>query len=213
MRDLVLIAASGLAREVMAMRQAGHRVIGVLDDDETLHGHDVGGVEVLGGIELAGGLPGSFAVCVGSGAARRGIVDRLGRLGIGRERFATLVDDAAHVSANSRIGEGSIILAGTVLTADVRVGRHVVVMPNCTLTHDDIVEDYATLAAGVVLGGAVRIASAAYLGMNASVRQRVNVGGQATVGMGSVILNDVPAGETWAGVPGRPVSERTGVLR
>jgi sugar O-acyltransferase (sialic acid O-acetyltransferase NeuD family) len=208
MRDLILIAASGLAREVLAMRQSQFRIIGVLDDDPTLHGTEIGGVQVLGGVDLAAQQPGSFLVCVGAGSGRRRVVDRLTQLGIGSERFATLVDETVALSDNSFIGDGSVILAGTVLTADVIVGRHVVVMPNCTLTHDDIVDDFATLAAGVAVGGVVRIGTEAYLGMNASIRQRVSVGAGATVGMGAVVLEDVPSGQVWAGVPAKELGVR-----
>lgn len=208
MRDLVLIGASGLAREVMAMRQPAQRVVGVLDDDPALHGHSIGGVEVLGGLELAAQLPWTLSLCVGHGAARRAIVERLAASGVGPERYATLVDDSAVVADNCLIGRGSIILAGCVLTADVVVGRHVVMMPNCTLTHDDIVDDYVTFAAGVAVGGVARIGEAAYLGMNASVRQRVSIGPDATIGMGAVVLGDVPGGQTWAGVPARELGVR-----
>jgi len=208
MRDLILIAASGLAREVMAMRQSQFRVVGVLDDDPTLHGTDIGGVPVLGGVELAAQLPGSFLVCVGAGSGRRRIVERLAESGIGDERFATLVDDFAAIADNSLIGAGTVILAGTVLTADVIVGRHVVIMPNCTLTHDDIVDDFATLAAGVSVGGVVHIGAEAYLGMNASIRQRTSVGAGATVGMGAVVLEDVPSEQVWAGVPAKELGVR-----
>ena len=208
MKDLVLVGASGLAREVMAMQQSGYRVVGVLDDDPDLYGHPIGAAEVLGGIDMAAELPGSLAVCVGSGAARRSIVGRLASLGVGSERYATLVDDSARLSANSIVGGGTIILAGTVLTADVLVGRHVVLMPNCTLTHDDIVDDFATFAAGVAVGGVARIGEAAYLGMNASVRQKVSIGAGATIGMGAVVLTDVPEGQIWAGVPARELGVR-----
>jgi acetyltransferase-like isoleucine patch superfamily enzyme len=76
-------------------------------------------------------------------------------------------------------------------------------MPGVTLTHDDVVEDFATFAAGVSLGGGVRIGRGAYLGMNASVREGVTVGAGATIGMGAAVLADVPDDETWVGVPAR----------
>ena len=41
------------------------------------------------------------------------------------------------------------------------------------------------------------------------LREGVRIGADATVGMGSVVLDDVPAGQTWVGVPARPI--RTGV--
>jgi acetyltransferase-like isoleucine patch superfamily enzyme len=71
------------------------------------------------------------------------------------------------------------------------------------LTHDDLIEDHATLAAGVRLAGWVVVADAAYLGSGALVREGVRIGAGALVGMGSTVLTDVPAGEVWAGSPAR----------
>jgi len=101
---------------------------------------------------------------------------------------------------------GTILLAGTVLTADVTVGAHVVTMPHVVFTHDDTAEDFATLCAGVALGGRVSVGARAYLGMNASVRQGIRVGKDATLGMGSVLLTDLPDGECWAGVPAKQLT-------
>ena len=207
MRDLLLLGASGLAREATAAL-SGHRVVGVLDDDQALRGHRVGGVLILGGLNHAADLDTDLLICVGSGAARQSIAERLEAIGVGAERFATLVHPSVDVPNGCRIGPGSLLLAGVVLTADVTIGRHVVVMPNCTLTHDDVIDDYATLAAGVSLGGGVHVGQASYLGMNSAVRQHVTIGGGAMVGMGAAVLNDVPAGQTWVGVPAAEMMER-----
>ena len=42
--------------------------------------------------------------------------------------------------------------------------------------------------------------------MNASVRERVLVGPDSTIGMGACVLNDIPAGEVWVGVPARSLT-------
>ncbi len=96
-----------------------------------------------------------------------------------------------------------MLLAYVVLTSGVRVGAHVAIMPHVTLTHDDIVEDFATLASGVCLGGGVRIGQCAYIGAGALIREGRTVGACALVGMGAVVTADVPAREVWAGVPAR----------
>lgn len=210
MTELLLVAASGLAREALAALDAcGDRATGVLDDDPSRHGTTIGpGVPVLGGLDLVREHPdAALLVCAGRGSARRAIVARLGALGVGPDRFATLVHPGVRIPAGCHVGVGSVLLDGVVMTADVRVGAHVVVMPHVTLTHDDVVEDYATLTAGVRLAGDVVVGSEAYLGMNAAVREHLRIGAGATVGMGAAVLTDVPAGETWAGVPARRLTQ------
>ena len=208
MNRLVLVAAGGLAREVLALARVAGRFdeIVLVDDDPTRWGCTVAGRTVVGGVDIVPGLGDhQVVVCAGHGGSRRRIVERLLAMGVARDRFTALVHPAVHVPDGCTVGIGSILLAGSVLTADVRIGEHVVVMPNAALTHDDVLEDYATVCAGVSLGGRVRIATEAYLGMNAAVRQEVVVGAGATLGMGAVLLRDLPPGQTWVGVPAGPV--------
>ncbi|WP_416403099.1 acetyltransferase [Arthrobacter sp. LFS091] len=208
MTELLLIAASGLAREVLAMvRSSGpFDVIGILDDDEDKLGRVVDGAHVLGPIKDALLFPHALLlVCIGSGAGRESVVMRLRSLGLAENRYATAIDPTVNVPEGCVIGAGSILLAHVSMTASVTIGSHVVAMPGVTFTHDDIIGDFATFASGVSLGGNVSIGRAAYIGMNASVRERRSIGAKATIGMGAAVLNDVPDDETWAGVPARVI--------
>jgi sugar O-acyltransferase (sialic acid O-acetyltransferase NeuD family) len=207
---LILIAASGLAREALAASRAAssYDVIGFVDDDPARHGELIGGVKVLGGLDVVRDHPdAAVVICIGRGAAREAIALRLG---IDASRYATVVHPSVAVPESCSLGPGSIVLGGCVLTADITVGRHVVLMPHVTLTHDDIVADYATLCASVTLGGFVHVGQRSYLGMSSSVRERVRIGADAIVGMGGVVLNDVVPGTTVVGVPARsrPPSSR-----
>lgn len=205
---LILVAASGLAREVLALLRMHPvaQVVGFLDDSPALAGTTIDGLPVLGGLDAIGEHPDArLLVCAGKGASRGAIVARLESSGVGADRYATVLHPSVEVPAGCRVGAGSILLAGVVLTAAVQVGRHVVAMPHATLTHDCVVEDFGTLCAGVTLGGGVRVGRGAYLGMNASVRERVRIGAGATLGMGSVLVGDQPGGSTWVGIPARPV--------
>ncbi|MEO6999489.1 MAG: NeuD/PglB/VioB family sugar acetyltransferase [Terracoccus sp.] len=209
-RPLVLVAASGLARETaLAARSAGHQVLGALDDDSSLANREISaGLTVIGPIEAASSYARAmFVVCAGKGAVRAAIVARLAELGIGQDRYATVVHPSVSPPPDPvpGLGPGSVLLAGVVLTADVSVGAHVVCMPSVVLTHDCRLEDYATLCAGVVLGGSVTVGREAYVGMSSSVREGRTIGAGSVVGMGSVVLADVPARETWVGAPARPL--------
>ncbi len=215
MSSLVLLGASGLAREVIAMERMLRRYddVLVLDDAPDLWGTRLDGVEVVGPIEVvAEQVEGDLLLCTGSGAARRRIARRLRGLGVTPERYGRVIHPSVEIPPGCCVGAGCILMAGVVLTARVDVHRHVVAMPHVVLTHEDVVADYATLCAGVALGGGVVVEEAAYLGMNASVRQGVTVGRDATLGMGAVLLEDLPAGQTWAGVPARRIATREALV-
>lgn len=204
---LLLIGASGLAREVLPVAaEAGRPVLGVLDDRYADLPPTIGGVPVLGPVAEAASHPDAdLLLCIGPSASRAAVHDRLPS----GSRFASVEDLSVRNPAGCPVGEGSILLAGVTITADARLGAHVVAMPGVTVTHDCVVSDFATLAAGVSLGGGVRVGRAAYLGMNAAVRPGVRIGAGAVVGMGAVVLTDVPDGETWAGVPARALAPRS----
>ncbi|MEV1333399.1 NeuD/PglB/VioB family sugar acetyltransferase [Micromonospora costi] len=210
MRDLVIVGAGGFARETAAAVRAVNdarptwRLRGFLDDDAALHGTTRAGLPILGGTDRLADLPdAAVVVCVGSPRdyrARRRIVRRLG---LPEHRYATITHPGATVGAGSVLGPGTVLLAGVVLTADVAVGAHVAVMPHAVLTHDDRVHDHVTIASGVRLGGGVELGLGAYVGAGALLREGVTVGAWSLVGMGAVVLRDVPPGEVWGGSPAR----------
>lgn len=203
---MLLVGASGLAREVIAAGVTG--IVGVLDDDEARHGDELSGVPILGGTSLAAERDEQLLLCVGPSLVRQQIARRLSRQGVTEDRYGIVAVRSARIGSSSEIGPGTILLDNVVITADARLGRHVVVMPNCTITHDDRLDDFVTIAAGVSLGGGVHIGAGAYIGMNAAIRPGVEIGTGATIGMGAAVLTGIPEGETWVGVPARQMGEQ-----
>jgi sugar O-acyltransferase (sialic acid O-acetyltransferase NeuD family) len=207
---LLVVGAGGFAREAVEAVRAVNALhptwdlLGFLDDDASLAGTRVDGVPVLGPVaEVARHPDAMVVVCTGSPAnytSRKRIVERLG---LPPARYARIVHPAASLAGSTMLGEGSVVLAGVVATAAVRIGAHVAVMPGCVFTHDDVVGAYATLGAGVRLAGGVEVAEGAYLGSGALVREHRRVGAWSLVGMGSLVLTDVPDGQVWAGAPAR----------
>jgi sugar O-acyltransferase (sialic acid O-acetyltransferase NeuD family) len=208
--DLVIVGAGGFGREtaqaVHAINECGGawRLLGFLDDDPARHGTSVDGTAVISGRDEIWRLPSaSVVVCTGRPDDYVSRLRIVSELGLPTERYATIIHPTAAISASSSIGPGSVLLAQVALTAAVQVGGHVAIMPQVVLTLVDVVEDFATLASGVRLGGSVHVGRAAYLGAGALVREGRSVGTGALVGMGAVVTCDVPADEVWAGVPAR----------
>ncbi|HEU5474846.1 MAG TPA: acetyltransferase [Actinophytocola sp.] len=209
-RPLLIVGAGGLSRETLSAVEAVNSVspqwtmLGFLDDDPALHGRYVQRRPVLGPLDLVHDHPDAAVVMtiasIHNPGTRRRIVQRLA---LPAERYATIVHPAASVAAGAEVGPGSVFLAGSVVTAPQVIGSHVVVMPNTTITHDDHIHDYVMFASGVLVSGFVTVCESAYLGTGAMIRERLTIGAEALVGMGAVVLNDVPPGEVWVGNPAR----------
>ena len=208
---LILAGAGGFGRETLLAARACQRAgttawrdIVFADDRPDLQGSIINGARVLGSIQATLAATQGLAVITAARAlrrpSRREIHDRLLP---SEPRWATVIHPAASLDENMSVGRGTVILAGTVATADVRIGDHVAVMPRCVLTHDVVLGDYVTLASGVCLGGGVTVESDAYIGAGALVREGRRVGAGSLVGMGAVVLHDVPPGEVWVGNPAR----------
>ena len=209
-RGLLVVGAGGFAREVVQVARAINRVqptfelLGHLDDDPATHGRDVDGLEVLGPVELAQSVSDALVVVATGRPGDYGSRWRIStRLQLPPERWATLIHPAASIAESVTVAEGSMLLAGVVATGGSTVGRHVAVMPHCLITHDVVLEDFATLAGGALLGGGVRVHRGAYVGSGARVREQLEIGAWSLVGMGSLVTRSVPAGEVWYGAPAR----------
>lgn len=213
-RDLLLIGSGGFAREAAEAVRAlnAHRptwnLLGFLDDNPERQGETVGGLPVLGPVELVHERA-EAAVAIATGrpdnyVSRRLIADRLA---LEETRYATIVHPTATVGETCQIGAGSILLAHADLTADVTVGRHVAVMPQVVIPHDTSIGDFATLTSGVRLGGSCRVGEGAYIGSGACLLQEIEVGPWAMVGMGSVVTRDIPPARLWKGTPARDAGE------
>jgi sugar O-acyltransferase (sialic acid O-acetyltransferase NeuD family) len=208
-KSLVVIGGGGCGRGIMWLaRDCGWHVAGCLDDADRLQGQVLCDVPVVGRVEdwRRHGQH-AFVVAIGSPRKRRDVVARMKREG--DPRFATLVHPEVRKSRYVEIGEGSMVMAGSMLTTQVSVGRHVYITLNCTVGHDCVIGDYGTIAPLVPVSGNVAMEEGVEIGTGASIRQGVRLGRGCMVGMGSVIVKDVPANLFVLGHPARPVRALT----
>lgn len=85
-----------------------------------------------------------------------------------------------------KIGNGTLITTGT-----------------CILSHFYSVSDSKFYL------GEVKIGENVFIGMNTLIVNAVNIGNNAVIGAGSVVICDIPANEVWAGNPAKFIKKRT----
>ncbi len=204
---LAIIGAGGFGREVLDLVKDINAAAPTFD---FLGFVDDGGVQIdllpglgaplLGRSSMLVDLAANYVIAIGAAEPRRRI-DAIAR-SWGRTA-ATLVHPSATIGSDVQVGEGVIIAAGVRLTTHIVLGRHAHLNLNCTVGHDVIIEDYATLFAGVHLGGGCVIEESATLGTGCVVLPNVHVGPGAVVGAGAVVVRDVAPDTTVVGAVAR----------
>lgn len=119
---------------------------------------------------------------------------------------ATLVHPRSERSPLVRIGAGSIVCAGSVLTTNVILGEHVHVNIGCTVSHDVVLDDFVTLSPGVHIAGYVHVGRGAFLGIGAVIingdpRNPLLIGERAVIAAGACVTKTVEPHSMVAGVP------------
>ena len=119
----------------------------------------------------------------------------------GMARCMAIKSRCAQISPSARIGIGSIVQRGVVVSADCAVGMGVKINMGATVHHDCRIGDFSTIAPGARLLGSVETGDGVYIGANATVLPGRRIGAGATVGAGAVVTRDIPDGVVAKGVP------------
>lgn len=215
--QVAVYGAGGFGREVswlaesVAVEGCKLKVVCFIDDDESLQGTSLNNLNVLTLHETREIYPNAYVVSgIGVPKLRELTMEKAHTAGFA---FLTLVHPRTEMSKWIEIGEGTVICMGSILTTNITIGKHVQINLDCTIGHDVSMEDYATLAPGVHVSGCVHMGKRVYIGtganvINGSKGKPIVIGQDAVIGAGACVTQSIPPGETWVGVPARPVVKK-----
>lgn len=214
MNDLIIYGAGGLGRELVeiieeinAVRQQW-RILGFVDDGADT-GKDVCGYPVLGGLDFfrrhAGriGVAPGFADC----AAKEKIFNKLREFSPDLY-FPVIVHPSSYISTRATFEEGAVVARYCSINVNAKIGKCVLISNKSEVSHEVSIGDFSSVMPSVNISGNVTVGKSVFLGVQAAVLQGTTVGGGSVVGMGSMVLADVPAGCTVVGNPAEIISRR-----
>ena len=209
MKDIVIIGAGGLAREVAFLIDDINRdaprwnVLGFAEQDADRVGQTIGKYQVYCTEDDLAARNVAAVIGIGNPATIASVMRRLSPLP--NLEFPNLIHpNVTGDMERINLGRGNIICAGNVLTTDITLGSFNLLNISCTVGHDTVIGDGCVINPGVNISGGVTMENSVLIGTGATILQYRRIGENSIVGAGAMVAKDVEPGSTVMGVPARP---------
>lgn len=200
-REAVVIGAGGHGKVIISLLQElGFKVSMVLDDNPARWGENILSVPVKGPVEEIKGMQDIGAII--------GIGNNQTRLEVAKNNdthWITAIHPFSWIHPSVKIGEGSVVFAGSVIQPDTVVGKHCIINTGVTIDHDCQIGDGVHIAPGCHLAGNITIGEASFLGVGVSVIPGCTIGKGTTIGAGATVTTDLPDNVVAVGTPAKPI--------
>ena len=212
MKDIVIYGAGGFGREIACLlnlineNKAEWKLIGFLDDDESLWGTSNKYGSVLGGIDWLNQYEDELAVAIaiGNPVAVSAIVAKIINRNVYYPNlFAPTVTFLDKESIE--IGHGNIFCTNCFISCNVKIGNFNLFNGFIPIGHDASIGDCNVVMPSCNISGGVVLGNANFLGVQSVILQYIKIGNNTRVGANSVIMRKTKDGYLYIGNPAKRV--------
>ena len=194
---IILQGGGEHARVVLdCLLNMGVQVIGIFDPK---YSGELFGVPQLGVYNPKLNVDAHAIVAIGDNSLRRKVVNATSH------PFTNVIHPSAITSNFVSMGKGNMILHGSIIQAQTKLGSHCIVNTGSRIDHDCLLADFVHVGPSVTLCGCVSVGEGAFLGASSTVIPGKKIGEWATIGAGSVVISDIPDYAVAVGNPAKVI--------
>jgi sugar O-acyltransferase (sialic acid O-acetyltransferase NeuD family) len=213
MKNLVLIGGGNQVQYTIDIieKEGKYNIVGIIDSIRDI-GSELYGYNIIGRQEnlktlvdvynIDGGI-----ISIGDNWTRYYIHEAIKKIKPDF-KFFNAIHPSVYIGNNVTLGEGIVVMAGCILNPGAYVGNFTFFATGAHVEHDCIIGDYASISAGSLTGGHVKLGKYSALTLGVTVIDRVEIGENTVVGAGSVILKSLPDNVLVYGNPAKIIRNR-----
>jgi acetyltransferase EpsM len=123
------------------------------------------------------------------------------------DNYISLFHPESIISGNTKIGVGTVVMAGAIINNNVNLGKHCILNTGAIIDHDCVIDNFVHISPSATLCGNVKVGEGSHIGAGATIIQNIIIGKWCIVGAGAVITKDIPDYSLVVGVPGKIIKK------
>lgn len=201
-----MVGGGGFCKSVIDMAEdAGYNILGVLGMPEEV-GNKILSYTVIGTDDdfVSYKDKASFVITVGhikNSFLRRKIYNKIKDAG---GKVETIIAKDAYVSPYANIGEGSLIMHKSMLSADVKIGVCTIINSLVNVSHDTKIGDFCHVSTCASVNGACEIGDDTFIGSQTAVNQGIKIAG-GIIASQSLVNKDIEEKGIYVGCPAKMI--------
>ena len=120
-------------------------------------------------------------------------------------KIISIIDSSCLISKTVKYEEGFKAFPGSIVNANCKIGRNVLLNTGCIVEHDCVLEDNVQIGPGAYIGGNVLIKKNSFIGLGSRINNNIKIGENCIVGSGSVVIKNIKKNQKFAGIPARKI--------
>jgi sugar O-acyltransferase (sialic acid O-acetyltransferase NeuD family) len=214
MKNIVIIGGGNQAHYTIDIieREGKYNIVGIIDSIHEV-GSDRFGYKILGRQEdiveiinqhqIQGGL-----ITIGDNWIRHIVSDQILKL-LPNFEFVNAIHPSVIIGNNVKLGVGITAMAGVIFNPKSSIGNFTFFATGAQIEHDCIISDFASISAGSVTGGYVKLGKFSAITLGATIFDRVEIGENTVVGAGSLVTKSLPDNVLAYGNPAKIIRNRS----